>query len=523
MAPAEIDDRPPSPPGTVRLDRSLTFTVAVLAVTLAVGVVAGAEVRIVAPGLDLVLDTLTTFVALAVAVLAWARFRDRGQRAALFQVAAFLALAVGYGVAAALALLLLDGAGGLFHPPGPEAALYVATLSRLSAAALLVIGGATSLRAGVARRPRAILAAPAIGVLVAVILAPLWAPLVPPLMGPVPAQAADQSVTSLPHSTPANVLLQGAGAALFFWASALARRRRRRGGSLSDAYLAVGLMVAGFAQLQFAFYPSAFTGVTTSGDLLYLAFDLILLLGIEAETRAYTVSLRQANLGLERLRDSEVERAAMEERARLSRELHDGLAQDLWFAKLKVGRLAALPGLEPEARQLCAELDDAIDSGLVEARQAVMALRIGSGSDPSLTELMTRFVDDFADRYGIPVELDCDDVPRFDARVEAELLRITQEALSNVRRHADATVVWVRVSVEEGRVVLSVRDNGKGFDPGAVGSSGFGLTSMAERAALVGGRLEISSRASNGSIVSIDVALPPIADPGPTHAAGVVA
>jgi signal transduction histidine kinase len=361
--------------------------------------------------------------------------------------------------------------------------MYVATLSRLGAAALLVIGGATSLRAGVARWPIAIVVGPALGVLAAVALAPLWAPLVPPLMGPVAARATDQSVTDLPHSTLANVL----------------------------------------AQLQFAFYPSAFTGVTTSGDLFYFAFDLILLLGIEAETRAYAVSLRQANLGLEQLREAEVERAAMEERARLSRELHDGLAQDLWFAKLKVGRLAALPDLEPEARQLCAELDSAIDSGLVEARQAVMALRSGSGSDASFTELMTRFVDDFADRYGIPVELACDDVPRLDAHVEAELLRIAQEALSNVRRHADATVVWVRVSVEEGRVVISVRDNGKGFDPGAVGSSGFGLTSMAERAARVGGRLKIASRASDGTVVSVDVALPPIAGPGPTRPAGVVA
>jgi hypothetical protein len=96
------EDLPSPPRGTVRLDRSLTLAMAALAVTLATGVVACVEVRIVAPGLDLVLDTLTTFVALAVVVLAWARFRDRGQRAALFQAAAFLVLAIGYGVAAAL-------------------------------------------------------------------------------------------------------------------------------------------------------------------------------------------------------------------------------------------------------------------------------------------------------------------------------------------------------------------------------------------------------------------------------------
>lgn len=523
MAPAATGYDARRAPALDRLDRVLAITVAILVVTLAAGLLAGAEVRIVAPGLDLVLDTLTTIVALAVAVLAWARFRDRGQRAALFQAAAFVVLALTYGIAAGLALVGLDAAAGIPYPPFGEGVLYVATLARLGAAALLVVGGAASLRGGGVGHPLAILAGPAVGLLVAVVLAPLWAPVLAPLVGPIPAQAAGTPVPDLPHSTPANVLLQGAGAVLFLWAATLARRRRRGGGSLSDGYLSVGLVVAAFAQLHFVFYPSAYTGVTTSGDLLYLAVDVILLLGIEAETRAYIVSLRQANLGLERLRDAEVDRAAIEERARLSRELHDGLAQDLWFAKLKVGRLAALPDLGPEATLLCAELDDAIDSGLAEARQAVMALRFGHEPDASFGELMGRYVDDFADRFGLRAEFTCDDdVPRLETRVEAELLRIAQEALSNVRRHADATVVWVRIGVDVGRVVVSVRDNGRGFDPAAAGSSGFGLSSMAERAALAGGRLTIASRPFDGTLVSVDVALPEDVRTDPALLAGGV-
>lgn len=495
-------------PSLDHLDRVLVVACAILVGTLVVALIPGVDVRIAAPGLDLTFDAMTTLITLAAAVLAWARFRDRGERAALFQVAAFAVLALANAVAAALALGSLTAASSPSPMPFSEDALYVSILARVMAAALLVAAGGASLRGGGAARPLIVVGAPVAVLLAGVALAPLLAPILPPLVEP--ASAAVGSVApALPGATAANVVLQLAGAALFLGAAVLSRRRHRRGGSFSDRYLAVGLVVAAFAQLHLAFYPSAHAGVTTSGGLLYLAFDVILLLGIEAETRAYIVSLRQANLGLVRLRDAEIDRAAIEERARLSRELHDGLAQDLWLAKLKLGRLAALPDLEPEARLLCDELERAVDSGLAEARQAVMALRVAGEPAGSFGELMGRYVDDFADRFGIRAEFTCpDDVPRLGARVEAELLRIAQEALSNVRRHADATVVWVRVGVDHGRVVLTVRDNGQGFDAGAAGEAGFGLTSMRERATLIGGRISISSRPRDGTLVSIDLAVP---------------
>ena len=212
--------------------------------------------------------------------------------------------------------------------------------------------------------------------------------------------------------------------------------------------------------------------------------------------------------GLERLRDADVERAALAERARLSRELHDGLAQDLWFAKLKVGRLASLAGLGPEARVLCGELAGAIDSGLAEARQAVMALRVVGDPETSFGELVERYVDDFADRFGLRAEFEARVVvPRLETRVEAELLRIVQEALSNVHRHADATVVEVAIDRDAAGLVLSIRDNGRGFDPRAIGDGGFGLASMRERATLVSGHLEIRSRERDGTTVSVRVPL----------------
>jgi signal transduction histidine kinase len=491
-----------------RLDRILLVSVAILAVTFFVTLIPEVEVRVVAPGLDLVVDTITTLVTLAVAGLAWARFRDRGQRVALFQAAAFSVLAVARAIAAALALWSLDAAAGMPPVRSGEDALYVSTLARLMAAALLV-AGAVSLGGRGFRRPGLVVALPVACMVVAVVLAPIWVPLMPPLVGAIAPAGPGSPPHDLPHATPANVLLQVAGAALFSWAAVLCRRRYRRDRSVADEYLAVGLVVAALAQLHLAFHPSAYAGVMTSGDLLYLAFDVILLLGILAETRAYIVGLRQANLSLERLKDAEVERAAIEERARLSRELHDGLAQDLWLAKLGIGRLTSLPDLSPEAQRLCDELDHAIDSGLAEARQAVMALRATDRPDQTFCEQLGRYVDEFGDRFGIRAELECGpDLPRLATRVEAELLRIVQEALSNVRRHADATVVRVRAGVAAEFVVVDVRDNGRGFDPAAAGDGGFGLTSMRERAALIGARLSIASRLRDGTLVTVEVPVP---------------
>ena len=96
-------------------------------------------------------------------------------------------------------------------------------------------------------------------------------------------------------------------------------------------------------------------------------------------------------------------------------------------------------------------------------------------------------------------------LPGLSARAQAEVLRIAQEALSNVRRHADATVVRVRASMEADRLVVSVRDNGRGFDPASVGQVAFGLASMRERAALIGGELSIESAPGDGTLVTLVV------------------
>jgi signal transduction histidine kinase len=199
--------------------------------------------------------------------------------------------------------------------------------------------------------------------------------------------------------------------------------------------------------------------------------------------------------------------AAAGERGRLARELHDGLAQDLWLAKLKATRLAAQPELGPEARALNDEVTAAIDAGIAEARQAVATMRVASSAaNGTLRELLSRSLEDFEDRFGLSVEFDCSpDLPALSSRAEAETLRIVQEALTNVRRHADATVVRVRGGIDDGRLVLEVRDNGCGFDPGSVGDDAYGLAGMRERAARIGAELEIESAPRQGTLVRLRV------------------
>ena len=110
---------------------------------------------------------------------------------------------------------------------------------------------------------------------------------------------------------------------------------------MADGFLSIALVIAGFAELQQGFYPGVYTGLVTTGYVLRLIAYGVLLVGIYGEQRSDLRALRAANAALDRMRVSEGERAALEERTRLAREIHDGLAQQLWFAKLKFDRLAA--------------------------------------------------------------------------------------------------------------------------------------------------------------------------------------
>jgi len=363
--------------------------------------------HVVAPAADLVFDTIALVVSGSVAALAWVRYRESHLPIALYEAAAFLALTIADATAVAVAVRSSGVTDASIAVVG-QSQFFVWAVARVLAAGLLVFGGAATLRGHVTRHPLAILFLPTALMLGVVVLAEMSGSQLPSLMATITPGSSPSDAPDLPVTAVGGTVL-AMNAVLFLVSAALCRELARRG-SRGDAYVAVGLVFAAFAQLHDALFPSTHPQEVASGDLLVLAFALVLLLGVEAEARFTLRALRHANESLERLRDAEVDRAVLEERARLSRELHDGLAQDLWLAKLKAGRLAALPDLGPEATLLSEELGSAIDSGLAEAREAVMALRLGAGAaDGAFGGLIRRVVDDFQDRFGLRAELERDD------------------------------------------------------------------------------------------------------------------
>ena len=497
--------RPPA--GRIeRFDLLLIATVVGLAgLTAATLMVPPLRLRILAPALDLSLDTMALVITGSIALLAWVRYRERHEAFALFQSAAFLSLAIA-NLHAVFETIGPDGRSVLSMAEPGQGHLYVSLVARMLTAMFLVVGGFVALRGRSPGHPRLLLAGSALLSIAAIAVVERLGAGLTDLITQVPP-AAGAFEPQVPSVTPIGAAVQALNAGLFGLAALVCRQLWRRDRSIGDAYVTVGLVLAAFAQLHGVITPNTHPGPVASGDLLRFGFYLSLLLAVEAEARAMMSKLQLANQTLERLRESEVERATLEERALLSRELHDGLAQDLWLAKLKVGRLSGLD-LDPEARKLVGEIGGAVELGLTEARQAVMALRIAAESEDTFGDLMAKYAQDFEDRFGLRVEFECaDDLPRLPARTQAEFLRIAQEALTNARRHADATIVRVRADTEATRFRLSVMDNGRGFDQSAVQSTSFGLAAMRERAALIGGELQVITGPGNGTRVQVTAPL----------------
>ena len=479
-----------------RLDRGFAGAIILcIAATLLV-LVPGIHGHVVLPTVDLVIDTVAVVVSVMLTALAWARFRETHVIAGAYQAAAFQAVAVAYGIAVVISLEHSTSITSLAQPENVQVLVF--GVARLAAAILFVIAGTYTGRRTYGWNPVRILVAPTLAVLIAGLVGTSFDP------PPEPLQIITLTDPSgLPTTTPFGAALHLATAGLFFVGAFVSRGLWHAGHAVIDGWIAIGLVFAGFGELHWALYPSAHPGQVSTGDLLRLAFSVCLLLGLESALRAGLRDLRRANIELASLRDSEIERASLEERTRLARELHDGLAQDLWLAKLRTGELASMDGLPVEARQAAQEAVAAIDVGLGDAREAVAALRSSAHSESGFCNLVRRTVEDSGDRYGLRVEFtfEGEHAAHIAPRTQAEILRIAQEAMTNIARHADATIVGVRLAIDGERIALRVVDNGRGFDTAAVPPGTFGLASMQERAALIGGRLRVASRPGAGTRV----------------------
>lgn len=194
--------------------------------------------------------------------------------------------------------------------------------------------------------------------------------------------------------------------------------------------------------------------------------------------------------------------AAAEERSRIARDLHDRLGQYLTYIALELERINSERD-EPSSE--LKKLHEDVQGAIGEFRDTLIELRTSVSADRPLALVLAEVVDRFRRRSAVDCGLSVPRTPeRLPAIIENELLRIAQEALVNIHKHAGATRVHVRWSVSDGRGVLVIEDDGRGFDPGkGIRGSAYGLVGMRERAASVGAMLEISSALGHGTTITV--------------------
>ncbi len=205
-------------------------------------------------------------------------------------------------------------------------------------------------------------------------------------------------------------------------------------------------------------------------------------------------------------------RAIVEERQRLARELHDGVAQVIGFVSTKAmaARLMLKRGEAAEAVDQIQQIETAAQGVFADLRQAIHDLKTSVDDERGLVATLQEYLEHFQAEHEIIAELKVKEgAPRLRLSTESEvqILRIVQEALANVRKHSGAVHAWVQLGVDGGAAaVVTIGDDGRGFDPGlqARGArSHFGLGIMRERAEAVGGTFDLAAAPGQGTRITV--------------------
>jgi len=226
------------------------------------------------------------------------------------------------------------------------------------------------------------------------------------------------------------------------------------------------------------------------------------------ELRLLSTIAYQVGIAIERARLAEASArlARAEERTRIAREIHDTLAQALTAIALHLEAATRQLDRNPErARQRIQRALDVTRDSLEEARRSVLDLRASPLAGKPLPEALGALARATTAETGVRVRVDASRAGSLPARMEPELFRVAQEALTNVRRHADATEVTVVLDTGPRRVRLTVRDNGRGFVPGRVAEGRLGIVGMRERTQLLRGSLRVRSAPGRGTTVTASV------------------
>jgi signal transduction histidine kinase len=414
------------------------------------------------PQVRLVLDTAVTLASAIVALLAGIRFSVDGRRLDLLLCGGFAASA-----AATLAFSIAPLLGG--HPLH-RTEFWAGLGGRLFASMLIAAAPFTKRRVNTRAR--------ALGEMVfvvAIVLALAW----------LIAQQAGGSLPPIAESDAGDQPFQlmgalGAQALLSLVAMVGWGLRFRAHRADLDRWLCLGATLALFAELHYVFTPVLSSRYVSQGDFLRLLSYGVLLVGVWR-------AIRHAEFG----------RAVAEERARVAREIHDGLAQYLFAVSTHASRLEAGGPLET----ILPQLKDAAAAAQQEARFAVLALSSAGGSAP-FDSALRRYVDFLTADGQLEVDLEIEDGIRLAPDEQIEVFRIVQEGLANARKHAGARRAEVRIEERGGERLVTVVDDGAGFVEDDI-APGQGLKNMRARAASIGGGFRLVSSPGRGTALEV--------------------
>jgi signal transduction histidine kinase len=410
------------------------------------------------PELRLVLQTIASFAAGIIAVLAGVRYSVEGRRLDLLLCTGFLVASVS---TAAFSIIPALNGHPIHRPEG-----WGAVVGRLFSWVLIAAAPFIRGRSGPRALANTILAA-----------------LVVVFLGWLALRSAASALPALEPGADTPGLLAGSLAALallnLLALVGFGRRFYERREDL-DRWLALGATLMLFASLHSIFTPVEAASSVSRGDFLRLLAYGLLLVGA---WRAISFA--------------EFGRAVAEERARVAREIHDGLAQYLFAVSTHATMLQQ--GAAPE--ETIAKLKEAADAAQQEARFAILALSTAAGNAP-FDAALRRYVDFLTADGELEVDLEIDPAVRLAPDEQIEVFRIVQEGLANVRRHANARRAEVVIGMRAAERFVSVRDDGEGFD-GHATAAGQGLKNIRARTENIEGGFTLTSRPGFGTALEV--------------------
>jgi signal transduction histidine kinase len=414
------------------------------------------------PELRLVLQTVVAVAAAIVAVLAGLRFSVERRRFDLL-------LASGFAIVALSTLAFSIGPAIGEHSIG-RAEAWAGVAARLLA--WMLIAAAAFARGRTSSPQRALGYAMAVATLA---VFSLWLAM-RSLGGALPELAPEGSG----HPPVLLTLSFGAQALLNLTALIGFGLRFRNGTRDLDRWLALAATLMLFSSLHYVLTPLLRDDQISHADFLRILGYGVLLVGV-----------------WQAIRESEFGRAVAEERARVAREIHDGLAQYLFAISTHASMLET--GAPPE--ETVPRLKQAAASAQQEARFAVLALSSASGTAP-FDAALTRYVEFLTADGELEVELEIDRAVQLAPDEQIEVFRIVQEGLANVRKHAGARHADVTIGHRDGQRYVSITDDGTGFE-GESDGAGQGLRNIRERAASIDGGFRLRSRPGLGTALEI--------------------